>query len=121
MTYEDFFDAEDVAVYRRVKRGSMKLARVAREVAADMVDGEILITGKEFVHTPHGMFRLAMAYNSDNSTERIAHIEMGAITVIMGDSAQMREFFRLHGYMYPGRAMRQFRESIQRMLIYEGR
>lgn len=117
MNYEDFFDGEDIAAYKRVKRGTMIIARVAREIAAEMVDGEILRTGKEFVHTSEGMFRLAMAENSDNSTEQVAHMEMGAKTVIMGSRAEMRWFFSIHG-LQPGRAVNRFYREIERRIVY---
>jgi hypothetical protein len=116
VTYEDFFTEEEVAIYKMVKRGSMLFARIARRVAAEMVGGYILKTGKEFVHTEHGMFRLAMAENSDNSTERIAHIEMGAKLVVMGNPAEMQAFFALHD-LNPRRAMYRFHKGIEREII----
>lgn len=96
MNYEDFFCEEDVAVYKRVKRGTMELGRTAREVAAEMVDGRIGV-GKEFVRTRRGVYRLAMSDNSDNSTERTAHDGMGAAAVVMGDDGDLDDFFRQHG------------------------
>ena len=97
MDYKDFFNDEDVATFKRVKRGQMKIGRAAREVASEMVGGVLPDSGKEFVQTERGMFRLAMGTNSDNTTERLAHVMMGARLVIMGDDEQMARFFYAHG------------------------
>lgn len=97
MDYTDFFTAEQVATYRHVKRGTMMLADVSREVVATMVGGTIPFEGKQFVHTKRGEFRLCTAANSDNSTERFAHREMNAKTVVMGDEIDLDAFFRDHG------------------------
>jgi hypothetical protein len=97
MNYEDYFTDEDVATFRRVKKGTMNLATVAREAVAEMVGGTVLPDGKEFVRTRLGLYRLAMARNSDNSTERGAHDAAGVVTVVMGDDEEMREFFARHG------------------------
>jgi hypothetical protein len=97
VNYEQFFPASDVATFKRVKRGQQRLARVGREVAASMVGGKIHGYGKEFVTTEHGVYRLAQQANSDNSTERAAHDEMGVVTVIMGDPGELDAFFQQHG------------------------
>lgn len=100
LTYADFFSADDVDTYRRVKRGSMNLARVAREVVAEMVGGRIVQeddSRKEYMTTRRGRFRLAMSHNSDNETERREHARLHAEIVVMGDSDAMGEFFARHG------------------------
>lgn len=97
MDYTDFFSADDVATYRRVKRGTMALADISREVVATIVGGTILFEGKQFVRTKRGVFRLCTAANSDNSTERYAHAKLGAKTVVMGDEIDLDAFFRDHG------------------------
>lgn len=99
LTYEDFFDSPDVATYKRVKRGTMALARIGRDVAAEIVRGEIgdgTRSGKEFVRTRVGLYRLSFGSNSDNTTERAAHQRMGAKLIVMGDSDQMIAFFDEH-------------------------
>jgi hypothetical protein len=103
MNYTDFFSAKDVATFKRVKKGTMILARIAREEAASIVGGRVnsadseLVTSKEFVRTRLGVFRLCMASNSDNSTEALFHDELGVITVVMSDLHQMAEWFAQHG------------------------
>lgn len=97
ITYADFFSAKDVATFRRVKLGQMKLSRTARRVLTEMVGGEISQNGKEFVTTEHGVWRLAMAENSDNTTERASYERLGVELVVMGDREQVRHFLRLHG------------------------
>lgn len=97
MKYQDFFDPEDVTTFKRVKLGQMHLARVAREEAARIVGGEIKTSGKEFVYTELGAFRLCVSRNSDNTTEVRAHRAMGATTVMMGSDDRMIDFFLWHG------------------------
>jgi hypothetical protein len=96
MDYTDFFSESDIATFKRVKAGSMRLSRIAREQAMNMVGGHTAL-GKEFVYTRLGTFRLAMAANTDNSTERAAHDDAGVTTIIMGDDDAMGEWFWRHG------------------------
>lgn len=104
MNLEDFYTPKEMATYRRVKRGSMRLARIAREEVAKMVGGTINQNGKQFLMTPNGTYRMAMRSNSDNSTEAEAHDAMGAQTVVMNDNFQMLAFLREHG-LNPGRSL----------------
>lgn len=100
LSYADFFPAADVETYRRVKRGSMNLARVARAVIAEMVDGKLVQEDdnrKEYIETRVGRFRMAMGHNSDNETERREHARLGAEVVSMGDADAMATFFERHG------------------------
>lgn len=101
MNYEDFCDPDEVAIYRKVKRQTMRLGAVARSVACALVGGEIEDVGHEYVRTPIGRYRLAMAANSDNTTERAAHDEAGVEIVVMGDPAAMVAWFTLHGRDVP--------------------
>ena len=100
ITYEDFFSAEDVAAFKRVKHGTMQLSRVARAVLAGMVGGTVQTEGKEFVQTERGLYRFSMAGNSDNSTERTVHDRMGVITVVMGDPVEVNLLLEQHGSIY---------------------
>ena len=100
--YKLFCDPEEVEVYVRVKRRTMRLARAGREVAASMVGGVIgdgERSGKEFVRTHLGLYRLATSDNADNTTEAAVHARMGIRgTVCMGDWAgSMRPWLREHG------------------------
>lgn len=97
ITYEDFFSAKDVATFKRVKHGQMHLSRTARRVLAEMVGGEISKRGKEFVRTEHGLYRLAMAENSDNSTERESYERLGIELVVMGSRRDVTSFMQRHG------------------------
>ena len=112
MKYEDFFSSGDVASFKRVTKGTMQLARVAREIACEMVNGNISTQGKEFVITEQGTFRLAMAENSDNTTEALINDQLGAIPIVMTDDEVMREFFQVHGV--GSNAVWRFHERIHR-------
>lgn len=119
MSYEDFFSAADVAVYKRVKRGSMQLARVARSVIADMVNGNLIQyddSRKEYLNTKLGVFRLAMSTASDNQTEMREHSRLGAEVVVIGDPEQMKTFFHRHGHAFPEQAVRRMRARIHEEL-----
>jgi len=81
----------DVAAFKRVKATTMRFADAARHVIADDLDGVIPESGKQFMDTQHGRFRLAAKANSDNSTEASAHQQMGARPVVMfGDPTAFR-------------------------------
>lgn len=73
-------DAE-VAIFKTVKGKSMRLARAVKEVIAEELDGNLPSSGKQFLSTSRGTFRLATRANSDNSTEEAAHRRMGAVSV----------------------------------------
>lgn len=116
MTYEDFFSTEDVAAYKRVKTGTMKLAREARRIIADMVGAEYEPTGKakEFLRTERGLFRLSMSPNSDNTTEIAAHQKLGASKIVMSDDRELHRFFRAHGLGFG--ALEVFKERLARRM-----
>src|SRR5690348_12504368 len=75
--------ASEVAAFKRVKVASMRLADSARHVIAEDLGGEIPHSGKQFLLTKRGTWRLAPRANSDNSTEASAHRSMGARPVVM--------------------------------------
>jgi len=96
LTYQNFCTPEDAAAYKRVKRISMRVATVGREVACEMVGG-VIGEGKEFVETHRGVFRLSLGQNADNSTEQAAHARMRAQPVSMGNRVELVRFFSIHG------------------------
>lgn len=103
MRYEDFCTEAEIATYKRVKVRSMRLARIARHAAVDVLHaryGEATVgeAGAEYVETRRGRFRLAMAKNSDNTTEAREHSRRGVRTVVMSDDDQMRAFFAEHEF-----------------------
>lgn len=90
-------------MYKRVKRGTMILAGIQREILAELTSGRIGDDGrskKEFLTTEHGRFRLCSGTNSDNTTETAAHDRMHADTVVM-EGESLKAFFELHGLL-PG-------------------
>jgi len=106
---------EKVATFKEVKLASMRLARVVREVIAEDLHGTLPVTGKQFLTTRRGLFRLASRPNSDNTTEQIAHTRMGARTVqVFGDVSPLHhsrgwmtveELYRLHRVKFDAPAM----------------
>jgi hypothetical protein len=83
--------SEKVAAFKEVKRTSMKLAGVVREVVAEELDGSVPPNGKQFLTTSRGTWRLAARANSDNSTERAAHRSMGVgLVQVFGDLPEQR-------------------------------
>jgi hypothetical protein len=95
--YENFNSASDVAAYRRVKLRAMYAGTTARRIACEMVGGEITSRGPEYVKTKHGLYALPPRSNSMNTVQRFAASEYGAEIVVMDDSEQMSEWFRMHG------------------------
>jgi hypothetical protein len=105
--YRAVCGAADVAAFKRVKATSMRFADAARHVIAEELGGTMPESGKQFMDTEHGRWRLAPNTNSDNSTEASAHRRMGAKPVLMfGEPSAFRraqgwisieEFYELHG------------------------
>jgi hypothetical protein len=95
-SYEGFFTADEVAVFRMVKRGQMMLAAIVREELAELVGGT-LGPGKDFLHTGVGVFRVALRHNSDNTTERGLHDRLHVETVNVGDPVELELFLMRHG------------------------
>ena len=116
LTYENFCTPADVLAYKRVKRVSMKVARVGREVAAEMVGGALPTEGKEFVETAKGKYRLSLGGNSDNTTEQAAHARMHAETIVMGDRWELGRFFGIHG-LNPRACTAQWLAEVRRRLV----
>ena len=69
---------EDVETFRRVKVTAMRLARVVKQVIATALGGTVPATGKQYLTTSQGKWRLATRANSDNSTEAHANERAGA-------------------------------------------
>jgi hypothetical protein len=87
----------DVAAFKRVKAMQMRLADAARRIVADDLGGVLPESGKQFLETGHGRWRLAAKSNSDNSTEERERRRMGATPVLMfGD---LSEYRRAHGWI----------------------
>lgn len=94
--------SQEYDAYVRVKKVTMLLARAARQVVADDLGGEIQATGKQYVRTSLGLWRVAMGDNSDNSTEQAANDRAGARVVQVCDrpsngAINLEELYRLHG------------------------
>lgn len=104
--------ARKVAAFKDVKRTSMRVADVVRHVVAEELGGKLPETGKRFLHTGHGTWRLASRANSDNTTEDTAHRRMGATTVqVFGELSALRreqgwitvsELYEIHGVKFDG-------------------
>jgi hypothetical protein len=94
--YEDFFTADEVAVFKMVKWGQMMLASIVREELAELVGGAFR-EGKQFLYTGVGVFRVALRANSDNKTERGVHDRLGVETVNVGDPVELELFLMRHG------------------------
>lgn len=107
--------ASKIAIFKEVKLTSMRLARLVREVIADDLDGSLPKTGKQFLTTPRGLFRLAARPNSDNTTEQLAHQRMGARTVQVFGAVSpvhhargwmtVEELYGLHGVEFDAQVM----------------
>lgn len=86
-----FCGAPKVAAFKEVKRSSMSLARAAKQVIASELGGQLPASGKQFLSTSRGLWRLATRANSDNSTEARAHRRAGARPVqIFGELSESR-------------------------------
>jgi hypothetical protein len=79
MTYEDFCNPYDVMAFKRVKASQQILADKARSLIVQWYpDAFVTSRGKQFVHMPDGTsWRVKINSRSDNSTEEIAHKQMG--------------------------------------------
>ena len=113
--------AERVASFKEVMLTSMRLARVVKDVVAGELDGTLPPTGKQFLTTPRGRWRLAARANSDNSTEARAHLRAGARSVqVFGELTPYRreqgwitleELYGLHDVEFdPERLLRKVSE-----------
>lgn len=109
---------EKVEAFKDVKSTSMRLARVVKEAIAQDLGGTIPPSGKQFLTTREGTWRLAARANSDNSTEMHAHRRAGAQYVqVFGHLSDYRraqgwmsidELYAQHGRRFdPGRLLRE--------------
>lgn len=113
---------DKVETFKEVKLASMRLARVVKEVIADELGAQMPSTGKQFLKTKHGLFRLAARSNSDNTTEQLANRRLGAKTVqVFGDLTPDRrakgwltieDLYALHGVQF--RSQRMLRKVVAR-------
>lgn len=104
ISYETLLSPLDVATYKRVKATTMRIADDARDICARLVDGRIGDggrSGKQFLQTSRGKFRLATSMQSDNSTEVAAHERMGVRTIHLSEPGEMIDWFSMHNL--PGR------------------
>lgn len=117
ISYADFFPPADVATFKRIKKGQMRLATIARLCAAEMVGADLAENPdhREYVSTAAGRFRLAMSANSDNRAELRAHTEAGAVIILMGDPASIGHFFAMHG-LDTAQALTDWKAKIRRAL-----
>jgi hypothetical protein len=80
-----------VAAFKEVKLTSMRLARVVKQVIAEDLDGSLPPTGKQFLTTSRGTWRLAARANSDNTTEESVHRRLGVRLVqVFGELTDYR-------------------------------
>lgn len=115
---------EDVEAFKEVKSTSMRLARVVKQIIADDLGGEIPTTGKQFLTTSQGIWRLAARANSDNSTEAQAHRRAGARSVqVFGELTDYRraqgwmsidELYSQHGRRFDSRRL--LRQVVHRLV-----
>lgn len=99
-TYEAYYSPDEVAAFHKVKWGSMHHGRIVREVAAEMVGGEIGDPSggkKQFVLTFRGVFRMCGPH-TDNSGEQVINARMGAKTIKYTDEDAMKKWFFSHGW-----------------------
>jgi hypothetical protein len=99
--------ADRVEAFKEVKLTSMRVAKEVKQVVAEELGGSIPTSGKQFLTTPHGMWRIATRANSDNTTEQNVHRRMGANNVqVFGELTQYRrergwitlaELYEIHG------------------------
>lgn len=120
MRYEDFCTKDEIDTFKRVKYLQMNLARIARDVIAEIVGGTVLSGGKQFISTHVGTFRICVSSNSDNSTEQGVHAHMGVEVVNIGSFLEADRFLRRHG-LASAAAYRKFvdgvRDRIMRMAL----
>lgn len=107
--------AEKVGAFKEVKLTSMRLASVVKQVIAEDLHGSLPPTGKQFLTTAQGTWRLAARANSDNTTEEAFNRRVGARLVqVFGDVTEFRrgkgwitvaELYEIHGVKFNARRM----------------
>lgn len=113
----EFCGQRKVEAFKEVKLASMRLARVVKQVIAADLEGKLPTSGKQFLSTSRGLWRLAARANSDNSTEALAHRRAGARSVqVFGKLSQYRraqgwmsvdELYAEHGLVFDSRKLLQ--------------
>ena len=84
--------ARHVDIFKDVHLTQMRLARLVKLVIADDLRGALPASGKQYLSTRKGLFRLATRGNSDNTTEQAAHRRAGAqIVQVFGDLSPLRK------------------------------
>jgi len=115
--YESYFAASDVRAFKRVKLGQMRLATVVRQTLADMIPGaRIQKAGWEIVITPKGRWRVMMAENSENSTERAAREEAGLNALHVENEEELKQWFHMHG-KNGSRSVSSFKRRVRSKLV----
>jgi hypothetical protein len=104
-----------VNTYKEVHLTQMRLARFVKLVIADDLAGQLPVSGKQYLSTRKGLFRLAARGNSDNTTEQAAHRRAGAqIVQIFGNLSALRqaqgwmtvvELYKLHRVRFDDQTM----------------
>lgn len=118
--YERLCTQEQVDNFTFVRRLQQRAADVCREILAEMVEGEIRDpngTGKQFLWTRRGLFRIATSRLADNSTEDAAHRRLGAETLNVDDDKALQAFFEEHRYPLPFLAVDIFHDKVERALL----
>lgn len=94
--WEDEFLPVEVHSYKMIKLALMKRAHLVRTRLADRVNGELGYRGRDYIKTSHGLYRVAMNYNSDNRTETAAHEDMAVTIIHVDNPEEMILFFYVH-------------------------
>jgi hypothetical protein len=104
-----------VAAFKEVKLTQMRVAHLIKLVIADDLGGSLPTSGKQYLTTRKGLFRLAARGNSDNTTEQHAHHRAGArIVQVFGGLSPLRrsqgwmtvaELYKLHRVRFDDHAM----------------
>lgn len=101
LAVEVFGDAA-ILNHNQVHGFYMSHARLIRELVAEDLGGEVDYSGKEFVRTYKGLFRVSAGNNSDNATELREHERLGVRNVVVfgsrDDALTLAELYDMHGY-----------------------
>ncbi len=107
--------SDEVVAFKEVKRRSMQLAGAVRAVVAEVLGGTLPPSGKQFLTTGRGVWRLAARSTSDNSTGRAAHRRMGVgLVQVFGEVPEQRraegcidvaDLYGLHGVRFDQRRL----------------
>lgn len=95
--WEDEFPRVAVHAYKQVKLALMKRAYLAKIHLAERLGVPLGYKGRDYLYTNHGLYRVAMNYNSDNNIERAALDDMNVETIHVDNPEEMIMFFHIHG------------------------